>query len=221
MYFTDDVFSGPTWWIGHVLYWPVLLHAIRHAQWWRLRNSADLNVLFGMTMAVAVLWVFRAGFYQGLSLHLLGATLLTLMFSWAFALMSMSVVILITSLFMQDGMLAFGMNALLFGAFPVGFSFLIYRNVDRYLPNHFFIYIFLNAFFGAALTIAVVGLASAGVLYLADVYTMEHLSYNFLRYLPLLMFPEAFITGMLMTLFVLYYPQWVTTFDDLRYLKNH
>jgi uncharacterized membrane protein len=34
------------------------------------------------------------------------------------------------------------------------------------------------------------------------------------------MFPEAFVTGMLITIFVVYHPDWVKTFDDDRYIKG-
>jgi len=33
-------------------------------------------------------------------------------------------------------------------------------------------------------------------------------------------FPEAFITGMLTALLVVFYPRWVLTFDDARYLQG-
>jgi len=36
----------------------------------------------------------------------------------------------------------------------------------------------------------------------------------------LLMVPEAFITGIVIALLVAFRPQWVSTFDDNRYLKG-
>jgi uncharacterized membrane protein len=36
----------------------------------------------------------------------------------------------------------------------------------------------------------------------------------------MLAFGEATLTGMLMTLFVVYKPAWVGTFDDARYLRR-
>jgi len=41
-----------------------------------------------------------------------------------------------------------------------------------------------------------------------------------LLYLVYLSFGEATISGMLMTLFVVYRPSWVATFDDSRYLQR-
>ena len=51
------------------------------------------------------------------------------------------------------------------------------------------------------------------------VYHLDYLLKEYFPFLPLMMFPEAFITGMLTTLAVVFYPQWVLTFDDAKYLK--
>ena len=221
MNFPDGLLPAAWLWFGHILYWPLLWHALRTAPWYHLREAESMHVLLGAVVAVLLLWTMQAGFVQGMNLHLLGATLLTLMFGWRFALLCMSVVLLGATLNGGGGWLVFPINALLLGALPVLVSHGVFRFADRKLPNHFFIYIFLCAFFGAAIAMGSVGLVSSLVLNLAGVYSFEYIHYNYLRYFPLLMFPEAFITGMIMTLLVVYYPRWVSTFDDARYLKNH
>lgn len=221
MNFPDGLLPLPWLWLGHLLYWPLLWHALRGAPWPRMRQGESLHVLLGATVAVLLVWTLQAGFAQGLSLHLLGATLLTLMFGWRFAFLALSVVLLGTTANGMGGWLVFPLNGLLLVAAPVLISQGIFRFADRKLPNHFFIYIFLCAFFGAAAAMGTVGVLSTAVLQLSGVYTFEYINYNYLRYFPLLMFPEAFITGMVMTLLVVYYPRWVSTFDDARYLKNH
>jgi len=221
MNFTAGLLPTAWEWVAHGVFWPVLLAALRRAPWFHLRDSESLNVLLGTIVGVLVLWTMKAGFADGMHLHLLGATLLTLMFGWQFAVIGMTLVVVGMTVGTGGGWWVFPMNALLLGVAPVAVSHWIYRIADRYLPNHFFIYIFLSAFFGAAAAIGAAGLLSSGVLGLAGVYSPEYIHYNFVRYLPLIMFPEAFITGMLMTLFVVYQPRWVSTFDDARYLRNH
>ena len=221
MNFTNGLLPVAWEWIAHLVYWPILIGAVWRAPWFHLRDSESLNVLLGMIVGVLLLWTMKAGFAEGLDLHLLGATLLTLMFGWQFAVIGMAVVVAGITAAGDAGWWAFPMNALLLGVIPVAVSHGTFRLADRHLPNHFFIYIFLSAFFGAAAAIGVVGLISSGVLGLSGAYTAEYIHYNYLRYLPLIMFPEAFITGMLMTLFVVYHPRWVSTFDDARYLRNH
>jgi uncharacterized membrane protein len=103
---------------------------------------------------------------------------------------------------------------------PVSIAWGIYRFVDRRLPNHFFVYIFLNAFIGTALTVIALGGASTAFFYLVDAYPLGYLLNEYLPYFLLLMWSEAFSTGMAMTVLVVYKPQWVSTFDDLRYIRN-
>lgn len=221
MNFPDDIVN--TFWIflGYIVYVPALLLALRKAKWWHTRVNADLHALLGMTVAILFIWNMKAGFAEGLSLHLIGATLLTLMFGWAFAVISLSMVLVGITLMGDAGWHAFPLNAAIIIVLPVMISQGIYHLVDNKLPNHFFIYIFVNAFFGSAIALGAVGLVSTWILAMADAYSMDYLMYNYLVYYLLLLFPEAFITGMLMTIFVLFTPQWVSTFDDNRYLKNH
>lgn len=217
----DGLLSSFWLFFGHAFFWPVFLLALKHAQWWHMRINHDMHVFLGMIVALLLIWTMKAGFAEGLSLHLVGATLFTLMFGWSFAIIGLSAVLLGVTIMGGAGWSTYALNALIMVILPVSTSYAIYYLVDRKLPNHFFIYIFLNAFFGAALAITVSMFASVWIMYMADVYSMEYIVYNFLRYLPLLLFPEAFVTGMLMTMFVLFFPKWVSTFDDARYLRNH
>ena len=51
-------------------------------------------------------------------------------------------------------------------------------------------------------------------------YPWETLWNESIIILPLFMLPEGFITGLLITLFVVYLPDWVRTFDDARYIHG-
>lgn len=200
-------FALGAWWIA------------RHLAWRMLADRANLNVFLGATVAVLAIWLIRTGIKPGLSFHLLGATLLTLMFRPLFALLSLALVM--AALAMWDGQYkAYPANLLVTGVVPVLVSWAIYRVVDRWLPNHLFVYIFLNAFFGAGLAIAAVGLASTGLAAALGVYRLDYLLREYLPYYLLMAWSEALVTGMLVTLMVVYRPEWVATFDDRRYLHR-
>ncbi|MGD8525916.1 MAG: energy-coupling factor ABC transporter permease [Thioalkalispiraceae bacterium] len=215
--------------LGAAAYGWVLLKAVRTAQWWRLRNPTDVNVLFNAMVGVSLFWLMNTDFqdsqaFVGPTLHLLGATLMTMMFGWAFAVLAMSVVLLAYTLInapsVSDSLFTLPWDALATIVLPVFISYQLFRLVDQRLPNNFFIYIFVCAFFSAALAIAGVIFATTGIHYLSGAYSLEKLSYGYLPYGLILMFPEAFLTGMLMSIFVVYRPQWVSTFDDNRYLRK-
>ena len=220
-----------SFWImaGALLYGWVLLKAVRAAQWLRLRNPADVNVLLNTIVSVFLIWLMNTGFQDSESLviptlHLLGATLMTMMFGWAFAVLAMSVVLIAFTIMnaplVSDSLYTLPWNALATCVLPVLVSYQLFRIVDQRLPNNFFIYIFVCTFFGAALAMASVILATTGIHYLSGAYSLGKLSYAYIPYGLILMLPEAFITGMLMSVFVVYHPEWVSTFDDRRYLRK-
>jgi len=87
---------------------------------------------------------------------------------------------------------------------------------QRWLPHNFFIYVFINAFLTGALSMLLCGYAASAVLAMADYMPAS----SYLQVIPLLMFGEAFLNGMLMILLVAYKPQWVATFHDRWYLDG-
>ncbi len=203
----------PLWLAVAALVW-MMWH---RAHWRMLADQRNLNVFLAATVAVLGLWLIKTGVRPGLEFHLLGATALTLMFRPLFALFAIALITAAVSLW-HGQYAAFPANWLIMGAVPVGVSWGIYRLVDGKLPNHLFIYIFLNGFFGAALAAAAVGLASTGFAALSGVYSLHYLLAEYLPYYLLMAWSEAFSTGMLITLLVIYRPDWVATFDDKRYL---
>jgi uncharacterized membrane protein len=189
-----------------------------HAAWFRLKNPADLNVFLGACVAVLMLWQIKAGIEPGLSLHLLGATALTLMLRPLFALLALAIVVGSAALW-SGQYAAFAANWLLLGALPVTASWLTHRAVGRWLPPHLFVYLFLNAFAGAAIAMLVVGAGATLVSLGMGLYSVDHLLNDYLPVYLLMAWGEAFLTGMLVTLMVVWKPGWVATFSDERYLS--
>jgi uncharacterized membrane protein len=191
--------------------------AARRAAWRMLRDAANLNVLLGTCVALLGIWLIRTGVKPGLDFHLLGATVMTLMFRPGFALLGLALVLAaVTAL--HGEFHAYPANLLIMAVLPILVSWGLYRLVDRRLPNHLFIYLFLNCFFGAGLAIGTVGLASTLFVAAAGSYAPAYLQEEYLPFYLLMAWAEALSTGMIMTLLVVYRPEWVATFDDRRYL---
>lgn len=201
------------------MYALVLAWSLRAAPWMVLRKPGILNLILGACVLVLAFWQIKAGIRPGLNLHILGATLLTLLFGPWFALLGLMLVLLLTT--MWDGAWhAFALNALLMGVVPVTVSWWVYRLADRFLPKHLFIYIFINAFIGAALAVGLTGVAATLALTEIGAYAFTDLAHTYLPYFLLISWSEAVTTGMLITILVVYRPQWVATFDD-KYYINH
>ena len=222
MNFPDGLF-GNAWAFGAILpYALILLWAVLRAPWRRLGDGGQLNVWLGTIVVLTVVWGLKAGVKPGLNLHMLGATAFTLMFGRQLALIGLSIVLAAVTL---NGALngieawqAFALNALALAVFPVFFTQAILRGVERFLPAHIFVYIFVAAFIGAACTVVATGALTTWLLWLSGAYAAHVLLYEYLPFYALLGFSEAWFNGAAITLMVVYFPHWVGSFDDRRYL---
>ena len=216
-----DTLLGEEWyWAAWAVWLLFFARSLLKAPWGRLKDSELLNVWLGMIVLLTLVWSMKAGVKPGLALHLLGATVFTLSFGPHLAFIGLSLVTLGITLNGAAGGFAYALNALLLAGVGVVLSQRLYRLFSLWLPKHFFVYIFVNGFFGAALTTMGVGVVSTCFLAMAGAYEWEYLSGEYLPYFLLLAFSEAWLSGMVMTLFVVYRPNWVLTFDDSRYLTG-
>lgn len=202
----DGLLDGGWAWIAWLPYAALVVLAARRARWRVLLDSERLNAFLAMIVALVLLWQLQAGVKPGLSLHLLGATVLTLCFGWELAFLGLSLALLGVSLNGAAGWQVFAVNGLLMAGVGVAVSRAVHRLVDRLLPDHLFVYIFCKGFFASALTVIAVGIACCLLLSLADVYDGEYLRGEYLPYFVLLGFSEAWLSGMFITLFAVYRP---------------
>jgi len=203
-----------------LLYALLLLAALLTAPWTKIRDNEAQHIYLAMIVAISLLWVMRGGIQAGLHVHLLGMTLLCLMFEWQFALLAASLVIAFNTWQGEAGWEAYGLNGMLMCALPILFTRGLLYLSQRHLPHNYFIYVFINAFLAGALSILLVGVASGLLQHVAGVQPADSIVNNFLAVLPMLMFGEGFINGGVMSLAVAYKPQWVATFHDRWYLQG-
>jgi uncharacterized membrane protein len=218
MNFPEGLFTS-SWTFGaFVVLALVWLWCLVTAPWRRLANSTHLNVWLGAIVTLMLFWSMKAGAQPGLNLHLLGATAFTLMVGRQLAIIGFSVVMAAVTFNGGAGWDAYAINVLVAAVFPCLIADMLLRIVERYLPPNFFCFIFCAAFFGAAIAVVSSGLLATLVLWLAGVYSADKLFSDYFPYFALLGFAEAWLNGAAITLMVVYYPQWVGSFDDRRYL---
>ncbi|MEY2632100.1 MAG: hypothetical protein RIR00_754 [Pseudomonadota bacterium] len=208
------------YWLAWLLWAPLFLRSVRRAAWQRLSDGSMTHFWLGSCVVLVLLWSMKAGVQPGLDLHLLGATVMALCFGPELAFIGLNLVLLGVCLNGSSHFFAFALNSLLLGGVGIGVSHGLLRLGKTFLPHHFFVYVFVNGFFGSALTVFCVGLVSSLVLAAGGAYGTEYLFSEYLPYFLLLGFSEAWLSGMVMTLTVVYRPQWVATFDDASYLAN-
>lgn len=216
----DGLLTGAWTFAAWLLFIPAFLHAVRQAPWRRLADGPQLNVWLGSIVVLMFLWSLQAGIKPGLSLHFLGAMVCTLTFGPYLAFVGLCLVLAGVSLNGAAGWEGFAANALQMGGVGVLVAQALFRLNERFLPQQYFVYIFANGFFGAALTVVASGATAALLLTISGVYPVAYVLDEYLPYVLLLAFAEAWLSGMVITLFVIYRPQWVSTFDDSRYLRD-
>jgi uncharacterized membrane protein len=206
-------------WLLNILFLSIMVYAASKISFKKfLDNVSGQHVYFGAMVILFLLWGIKAGVSPGLGFHHLGATLFTLMFGWPLAVIGLSVIMLASVLLQHNELISLGANGVLSIIIPVMTSYAVLKLSERFLPDNFFIYIFVVAFFGAGIAVAASRLASIVLLAVVDAYPLAKLIEESLLYTPLFMFPEMFVTGMLVSIFVVYRPDWVVTFDDERYI---
>ena len=189
--------------------------------WRALGEASRLNLFLAAAVAVLALWQIKTGVKPGLSFHLFGIAVLTMMFGFWRATFAGVLVLLANAAFGKGAWGALGFDALLTVALPAAVSWNLYRVLDRRLPNHFFIYVLGNGFAGAWLSVVAIGLVTTLVMAVSGTYSTEYLFAHYTPYATLLIsWGEAFMSGMAVTVMAVYKPGWLETFDDARYIQN-
>ncbi|MCH7372366.1 MULTISPECIES: energy-coupling factor ABC transporter permease [Aeromonas] len=206
--------------VAALLLWLVLLAASLRGSLLRTLHDNPLyqHLCLGSAIALVPLWYLRAGLHEGLEIHFLGLTSLTLLLGWRLALLAPCLTLLILGYFGVTDLADFGAQALIGIGLPVATSWLLFLASWAWMPRHLFVYLFVAAFLGGALSISFKMIASALLMGLDERYSWQVISADYLSIWPLLLFPEALLNGMAMTLLAVYRPHWVNTFFDREYL---
>ncbi len=212
------LFDGAWLWAAFMLSVAVLFRVIRTAPWGRLKQTTQLNLLFGFSVGLALMWSMKAGVMPGLNLHLLGAMAATLALGPQLAIVAMGLALVGIVLNGEVEWVAWPINFVLMAVVPVMVAYGFQRLVEKLLPPHFFIFVFVLSFVGSAVAVVIGGLVASTVLVSAGAYPLSFLLSDYLPYFILLGFSEAWIGGAVITLLVVFKPGWVAAFDDRVYL---
>lgn len=214
-----DLLSTSSLIVGWLVYMPILVWAIWRSPWVELfADPRRQHLLFGTVFSLFLLWLVRRDFDSGVSYHFIGLTVVTLLLDWPLAIVGALLAQVGLVLLGREDLAAMGVNGMLLVVLPVAVTECCARLVERAEPRNPFVYIFCSGFFAAALAALLCLLAVLGVLWFDDLFVMPEWLEDFVGYLWLIIFPEAFINGMLVTALVVFCPEWLETFNRTRYL---
>lgn len=220
MEFSGELFPESWLWLFAALYAWLLSRALRWADWKRLANPDQLNVFLGAVVCVLLMWTLRTEVQPGFSWHLSGMVTLTLMFGWSLAIIVGSLALCATTIVGLNDWTGLIPSALVFIVLPATLAQVLLGLARAYLPKHYFVYVFINAFLAGGLVSVLVAFAATGLLLSADAYSLEQLSDSYLLFLPLMFFPEAVLNGWMISVMVGFKPHWVGSFRDEEYLHG-
>ncbi|NIB41301.1 hypothetical protein HBA55_16990 [Pseudomaricurvus alkylphenolicus] len=199
-----------------------LLVAVVKAPWaqWRSRPERQ-HALFAAVLGLALFWQLKVSISGLLALHPLVMMTVVMVFG--------------PSLGMITGALALGLATLLAGApwLPLGPQMLltvvvpalaaqgVLKVVERVPGRNLFVYMLGGGFLGAMVTVQAMALATwCYVRVLGPAPLLVDVASHY--YLTLLMmFPEGFINGALVSMLTVFRPELVRTYDDHHYLDGH
>lgn len=182
----------------------------------RQRTLPSAHLAGALAVAVALAWAARVTPVPGLTVHLTGAALATWLLGADVALLAVSAGALLAVGFGAVDWTMAGLAALVNGALPVRLAGGWLRLCERRFGANLFVYLLGVAFLGtAAATLA----AALAWTLLARLLGLAVPADAWVALVPLA-YAEAFVTGGLTTILVVYRPRWVATFDDRRYLKR-
>lgn len=170
------------------------------------------HLVFGSTAALFILWMFRTGIYDGLTVHFLWLAALPLVLGFRWAVFTASLVLLCVTLLGEESIKMLGVNLLLGVFLPISLTYGLYSLTFYKLPRNTVVYILLCAFIPGALSIVVKMLALSGYYYLDGVHNWQTINDKYLTLTSLMWFPEAMFNGMTITMLVIHKPEWVYTF---------
>lgn len=207
--------------LSSIVYICVLLVVVKNTNFRPLLNDKHFqHRLFGASATLFILWVLRVGIVEGLYVHFLWLTALSLIFGFRWSIISATVVLLGATIVGQHPFSMLGINGLVIVLLPIFLSYAILSLSFHKMSQHIFIYIFICAFLAGGISIGLKMFLQGVYFYIDIEYDWDDVKNNYLHIIPLVVFPEALFNGMIMTLLIIYKPEWVYTYHDKFYLDD-
>jgi uncharacterized membrane protein len=198
-----------------------LVAALYLAPWAALRQDPGrIHMVAGGALGCLLLWLLNISVLDGMMLHLLGITTLTLAIGWSLTILAGSLSLLaltaLSGLDIAAYPMAWVFNIMVPASATVILAKLLYQ---PQLRNPFF-YMLGAGFAGGALAVLLDGLLAGAVLSGARPTDWLESAGLFWPMLLLMMFAEGFINGLCISATAVFFPDWLKTFDDKFYLDD-
>lgn len=213
----------PDWGQAPLLDWvmcgAILLVALLFQPWLPLRHRPLVHPWLGALVLLPFLWGTERLLPSGMVLHVSSACLLSLMFGWPLAMWTLVPVVLASSLIGREHLpdIASLVSHLVWlGLVPGTLALGLGLMVRWLLPKHLFVFILGRAFLATVVAVSL----TAYLAYLAGRKPETLALEEWLLGHWLVGWGEGVSTGMLVSVFVAFKPEWLLTYSDERYLPR-
>jgi uncharacterized membrane protein len=188
---------------------------------WRalLAASERQHVLLGGLLGLWLLWLLTVQVIEDVWLHLLGVTSLTLIVGWRFTILGATLVLLGYLWWQHQSVLTVPLSWLFSVLVPATTTRILAHLLRQHGFRNLFVYMLGAGFGGGLLSVLALALLALPTFWLIGQSDWVAEALENWAFVFLLMFPEGFINGMLVTAFTVFYPDVVKTFDDDYYLN--
>jgi len=195
--------------------------AVWFAPWSSVQAATNRqHVLLGGLLALLLLWLLSFEVTEGVSIHLLGVTSLTLIIGWRLTIAGGTLVLIALFWFEQHSMSSAPLAWFFSLMVPASVTRLLVFVLRRHGFRNLFVYMLGAGFGGGLLSMLAAAALTLPVFWLIGQSDWLTAGLEHWPFVLLLMFPEGFINGMVITAFTVFYPDVVKTFDDDFYLSE-
>jgi len=196
-----------------------LLLSLRLAPWRLLRAAPNRShLVLGTLVALVMLWMISARPHPLLSLHLIGMTSATLLLGAPLAIVTGSVAQLVLIFVGLSEPAAVLPNALIGVTLPALITVGVLRLITRSEVRNPFMFLIGAGFFGGAASMLATWLAGIVLVMIAG--QTEAFAQWSPEILVLVMFPEGFINGAIVTAIAIYAPHWMKLLDERHFFGD-
>ncbi len=195
--------------------------ALTLAPWRALRaDPGKVHLVAGGALACLLLWLLNIRIVDGLVLHLLGITTLTLVSGWSLTLIAASVSLVIARHFMELPLEGYPVAWILTVLTPATLTIVLARLLYRPGLRNPFFYMLGAGFMGGGLVVLADALIAAVILSPAEPRSWPDDLSQLWPLLLLMMFSEGFTNGLCVSAIAVFFPHWLKTFDETFYIDD-
>lgn len=220
---TIDAALLPAWLIAvaGALMAIALALALRAAPWGALLAAPERqHVLLGGMVCLLLLWLGDIEVTEGVRVHLLAVTCTTMIIGLPLTLVAGALALAAQLALKEQSLPALPVAWLPTVAVPALVTRLLVHWLRRRAPRHLFLYLLGAGFGGGMASVLATAATTLALFALMGRFDLVSDAVGSATLVVLMMFPEGFLNGMLITAVTVFRPDLVKTFDDTFYLDG-